>query len=161
MGQIEWGILFPAFLAGMLVLATHVPLGQMVIERGIVFIDLAVAQVAGLGVALAALGGWEDVGWAVQLSAAAAAAGGLNLAAGAAYGNLVGVAAANSAAAAAGALRVAPGDPDHSFLLRKLLGQIAPAEGSRMPLVGTPPSAANLDLIRRWIAAGAPETAPF
>jgi len=92
---------------------------------------------------------------------AAAAAGGLNLAAGAAYGNLVGVAAANPAAAAAGALRVAPGDPDHSFLLRKLLGQIAPAEGSRMPLVGTPPSAANLDLIRRWIAAGAPETAPF
>ena len=73
----------------------------------------------------------------------------------------MGVAAANSAAAAAGALRVAPGDPDHSFLLRKLLGQIAPAEGSRMPLVGTPPSAANLDLIRRWIAAGAPETAPF
>src|SRR5439155_805242 len=62
---------------------------------------------------------------------------------------------------AAGELRVAPGDPDHSFLLRKLLGQIAPAEGSRMPLVGTPPSAANLDLIRRWIAAGAPETAPF
>jgi zinc/manganese transport system permease protein len=66
-------ILLPAALAGLLVLATHVPLGQMVIERGIVFIDLAVAQVAGLGVALAALGGWEDVGWAVQLSAAAAA----------------------------------------------------------------------------------------
>src|SRR5256885_2338764 len=55
-------ILLPAAVAGLLVLATHVPLGQMVIERGIVFIDLAVAQVAGLGVALAALGGWEDVG---------------------------------------------------------------------------------------------------
>lgn len=66
-------ILWPAAIAGLLVLATHVPLGQMVIERGIVFIDLAVAQVAGLGVALAALGGWEDVGWAVQLSAVAAA----------------------------------------------------------------------------------------
>ncbi len=66
-------ILWPAALAGLLVLAPHVPLGQMVIERGIVFIDLAVAQVAGLGVALAALGGWEDIGWAVQLSAAAAA----------------------------------------------------------------------------------------
>lgn len=66
-------ILLPAMVAGLLVLATHVPLGQMVIERGIVFIDLAVAQVAGLGVALAALGGWEDVGWAVQLSAATAA----------------------------------------------------------------------------------------
>ena len=31
-------------------LSTHVPLGQLVLERGIVFIDLAIAQVAGLGV---------------------------------------------------------------------------------------------------------------
>ena len=53
MGQIELGILFPAFLAGMLVLATHVPLGQQVLARGIVFIDLAIAQVAGLGVTIA------------------------------------------------------------------------------------------------------------
>ena len=90
-----------------------------------------------------------------------AAAGGLSLAAGAAYGNLVGVPAANPAAATAGVLRVAPGDPDHSFLLQKLLGQIQATEGSRMPLVGTPPSPASMDLIRRWIAAGAPETAPF
>ena len=36
MAQIEWGILFPAFLAGMLVLSTHVPLGQQVLARGIV-----------------------------------------------------------------------------------------------------------------------------
>src|SRR5439155_24181922 len=92
---------------------------------------------------------------------AAAAAGGLDLAAGAAYGNLVGVSAANPSAQAAGVLRVVPGDPDRSFLLRKLLGQLGAGEGSRMPLVGTPPSAANLDLIRRWIAAGALETAPF
>jgi len=92
---------------------------------------------------------------------AAAAAGGLNLAAGSAYGNLVGISAANPAAGAAGVLRVVPGDPDHSFLLQKLLGQIGAAEGSRMPLVGTPVSPANLDLIRRWIAAGAPQTAPF
>jgi zinc/manganese transport system permease protein len=66
-------ILVPAFLAGLMVLATHVPLGQMVLERGIVFIDLAVAQVAGLGVALASVLGWEDVGWAVQASAVGAA----------------------------------------------------------------------------------------
>src|SRR5207244_12827706 len=92
---------------------------------------------------------------------AAAAAGGLNLAAGSAYGNLVGISAANPAAGAAGVLRVVPGDPDHSFLLQKLLGQIGAAEGARMPLVGTPVSPANLDLIRRWIAAGAPQTAPF
>jgi len=91
----------------------------------------------------------------------AAAAGGLNLSAGSAYGNLVGVTAANPAAAAAGTLRVAPGDPDRSFLLQKLLGQLAAGDGSRMPLVGTPVSPANLDLIRRWIAAGATQTAPF
>jgi zinc/manganese transport system permease protein len=69
----EWGILLPALLAGLLVLATHVPLGRLVLERGIVFIDLAIAQVAGLGVVAAELAGWEATGWHVQASAAAAA----------------------------------------------------------------------------------------
>ena len=46
------GILLPAFVAGLLVLSTHVPLGKQVLRRGIVFIDLALAQVAGLGVVL-------------------------------------------------------------------------------------------------------------
>jgi zinc/manganese transport system permease protein len=43
-------ILGPAFLAGLLVLSTHVPLGQQVLRRGIIFIDLAIAQIAGVGV---------------------------------------------------------------------------------------------------------------
>jgi zinc/manganese transport system permease protein len=73
MGQIELGILFPAFLAGMLVLATHVPLGQQVLARGIVFIDLAIAQVAGLGVTAADAVGFEPQGWRVQAAAGAAA----------------------------------------------------------------------------------------
>ena len=42
-------------LAGLLILATHVPLGQRVLQRGIIFIDLAIAQIAGLGVVLAQL----------------------------------------------------------------------------------------------------------
>src|SRR5262249_7160090 len=67
------GILFPAFLAGMLVLATHVPLGQQVLSRGIVFIDLAIAQVAGLGVTAADAFGFEPQGWRVQAAALAAA----------------------------------------------------------------------------------------
>ena len=92
---------------------------------------------------------------------AAAASGGLNLAAGASYGNLVSVPAENPAAQAVGELRVVPGNPDASFLFEKLVGNIKPSEGVRMPLVGRPLSAAELDLIRRWIAAGAPETAPF
>jgi zinc/manganese transport system permease protein len=66
-------ILLPAFLAGLLVLATHVPLGRLVLDRGIVFIDLAVAQAAGLGVVAADFLGWEPEGWAVQASAAIAA----------------------------------------------------------------------------------------
>lgn len=43
------------------------------LDRGIVFIDLAVAQAAGLGVVTADFLGWEPQGWAVQASAAAAA----------------------------------------------------------------------------------------
>ena len=73
MPGVELSILLPAFLAGLLVLATHVPLGQLVLERGIVFIDLAIAQVAGLGVVAADAMGWEPQGWSVQISAASAA----------------------------------------------------------------------------------------
>jgi zinc/manganese transport system permease protein len=40
----------PAFAAGLLVLATHVPLGREVLSRRIIFIVLAVAQIAGFGV---------------------------------------------------------------------------------------------------------------
>ena len=42
-------ILFPAFIAGLLVVVTHIPLGKEVLRRGIVFIDLALAQTAALG----------------------------------------------------------------------------------------------------------------
>ena len=47
--------------------------GQLVLERGIVFIDLAIAQVAGLGVVAADAMGWEPQGWSVQVSAVSAA----------------------------------------------------------------------------------------
>ena len=66
-------ILGPAFCAGLLVLATHVPMGQQVLARGIVFIDLAIAQIAGLGVIAAGSMGWEPRGMAVQLAAVGAA----------------------------------------------------------------------------------------
>ena len=66
-------ILGPAFLAGLLVLATHVPLGQQVLKRGIVFIDLAVAQIAALGVICADTMGWEPQGLKVQIAAVSAA----------------------------------------------------------------------------------------
>jgi zinc/manganese transport system permease protein len=66
-------ILGPAMLAGLLVLATHVPLGQQVLKRGIVFIDLAVAQIAALGVIAADAFGWEPQGLRVQVAAILAA----------------------------------------------------------------------------------------
>ena len=47
-------ILLPAFVAGLLVLSTHVPLGYQVLKRGIIFIDLAIAQIAGLGAVVVA-----------------------------------------------------------------------------------------------------------
>ena len=55
MNGIELDILIPAFAAGLLVLATHVPLGIKVLERGVIFADLAIAQIAGLGIILAGL----------------------------------------------------------------------------------------------------------
>ncbi len=55
MNGIELDILLPAYLAGLLVLATHIPLGMKVLERGVIFADLAVAQIAGLGIVLAGL----------------------------------------------------------------------------------------------------------
>jgi len=66
---IEAGILLPALVTGLLVLSTHVPLGEEVLRRGIIFIDLAIAQIAGLGVIAAARFGWEAHGWEVQLAA--------------------------------------------------------------------------------------------
>jgi zinc/manganese transport system permease protein len=71
--SLELGIVLPAFLAGLLVIATHVPLGLQVLARGIVFIDLAIAQVAGLGVIVADGFGWEPQGWRVQVAACLAA----------------------------------------------------------------------------------------
>jgi len=73
MTSFEISIVLPAFLATLLVLSTHVPLGTEVLRRGIIFIDLAIAQVAGLGVIAAYTLGWETHGWMVQVSAVSAA----------------------------------------------------------------------------------------
>src|SRR4029450_12803499 len=76
LGAIELSILLPAFGAGLLAPPPHVPLGMQVLARGIVFIDLAIAQIAGCGVLLADQLGFEAEGIAVQISALAAALGG-------------------------------------------------------------------------------------
>lgn len=73
---VDLSILWPALVAGLLVVLSHVPLGQQVLERGIVFIDLAIAQVAALGVIAAHVFGHELSGWATQVAAVLAALAG-------------------------------------------------------------------------------------
>src|SRR6185369_7112733 len=68
--------LWPALIAGCLVAVSHVPLGQQVLSRGIVFIDLAIAQVAALGVIVANHFQPPIEGWGAQVAAAAAALAG-------------------------------------------------------------------------------------
>lgn len=73
---LDLSILWPALIAGLLVTATHVPLGMQVLVRGIVFIDIAIAQIAGCGVLLADKLGFEAEGIAAQVAALCAALGG-------------------------------------------------------------------------------------
>ena len=73
---LDLGILGPALVAGLLVLVTHVALGARVLDKGIVFIDLAIAQIAGLGVIGADALGLPEGGIAVQAAAVAAALAG-------------------------------------------------------------------------------------
>lgn len=73
MANLEISLLLPALIAGLLVVTTHAPLGIQVLSRGIVFIDIAIAQIAGVGVIAADFFGWEAQGVAVQISALVAA----------------------------------------------------------------------------------------
>lgn len=73
MNDIDLSIIIPAFIAGLLILLTHVPLGMKVLQRGIIFADLAVAQIAGLGVIIAGLLGYSEQPLLVQLIAVASA----------------------------------------------------------------------------------------
>lgn len=101
-------------------------------------------------------------------SQGSAFSGGLDLTAPVAYAELVEVVSANPAAATAGLLRVRAGDPDASFLLRKVCraefgNELCPLPlsqgfGGPMPLVGTPLDAEAVRTIRRWIEAGAPNS---
>jgi zinc/manganese transport system permease protein len=71
--MIDLGLLAPAFVAGLIVLATHVPLGRRVLARGVVFLDLAIAQIASLGVIVCVGFGLDLDGWIAQAAALAAA----------------------------------------------------------------------------------------
>jgi Bacterial Ig-like domain len=55
-------------------------------------------------------------------------------------------------------LRVKPGDPDDSYMVRKIEG-LAGIDGGQMPLGETPLPQATIDAIRQWITNGAPNVA--
>ena len=90
--------------------------------------------------------------------AAPANAGNLNLAYGFSYEDLIGRVPQNPAAAAAGLKLVDPGNPENSFLLTKLVGPTVAAQGGRMPFGGGTVHDGKIDGVRRWIAAGAPQS---
>ncbi len=52
-------LLLPPFFAAMIILLTHVYLGLHVIQRGVIFVDLALAQIAALGSTVAFMTGAE------------------------------------------------------------------------------------------------------
>ncbi len=96
-------------------------------------------------------------------------AGGLNLVAASStvYTSIVNANPNNPAALARGDKRIKPGDPHRSFLLRKCQngldadnGITSPSEGDPMPSGTSPVPLTNkeIELIRQWIYAGAPQT---
>jgi zinc/manganese transport system permease protein len=149
----DLAVFWPALAAGLLVTATHVPLGIQVLNRGIVFIDLAVAQIAGLGVVFADWLGFEQ-GAAVQAAALGAALGG------AALLNLterlwpevqeavIGVTFIVAANAAILLLAANPHGAEHMKDL--LVGQILWVNAARLPLV----AAASAAILGIWLAFG-------
>jgi hypothetical protein len=72
---------------------------------------------------------------------------------GKAYASLVKVQSSESSL-----LRVAPGSPDLSYLIAKLSGRQLDVggRGARMPFGQSPLSASDIEKIKKWISAGAP-----
>lgn len=79
----------------------------------------------------------------------AAAPQGLRLDAASSFVNLVGVASTQDGSL----LRVAPGNPDQSYLVRKLEGTAS--SGEQMPLGAPPIPQSTIDFVRQWISDGA------
>lgn len=76
--------------------------------------------------------------------------GGLDLRAGHTYSSTVNVPSSENPSL----MRVKPGDPDNSYLYRKLVG--SGISGARMPAGGPFLTQSELDRVRGWILAGAP-----
>lgn len=63
-------LLLPAFVAGLILTGIHAYLGVHVVERGVIFVDLSLAQIAALGSTVAYLAGYDlhsTAAWLVSL----------------------------------------------------------------------------------------------
>jgi hypothetical protein len=76
---------------------------------------------------------------------------GLDLRASVAYGNIVNVPSSQNPSL----MRIAPGDPDDSYLARKVSDCVGCYVGLRMPWGRPPLPDAQIQLLREWVAAGA------
>ena len=75
---------------------------------------------------------------------------GLDLSAGSSFSNIVNVASVEQSSL----MRIAPGDPENSYLLQKIRGDMG-ISGARMPLGRSALSDEDIELVRQWIADGA------
>ena len=55
------------FVASLILTGIHAYLGVHVVERGVIFVDLALAQIAGLGATIAILPAWFETGEALVI----------------------------------------------------------------------------------------------
>lgn len=98
---------------------------------------------------------FERHGCSAQACHGSAAAGGLDLSADVAHGNLLEVPSTGSTLP-----RIRAGDNDRSYLWLKLAAKTEPGSveigGAPMPVGDTALSSDELELVRRWIKAGAP-----
>jgi zinc/manganese transport system substrate-binding protein len=78
-GRLDMSILGPACVAGPDRVVHARAAGRQVLSRGIIFIDLAIAQIAALGVILAQYLGIDEHGFGVEIAAALAALAGAGL----------------------------------------------------------------------------------
>ncbi|KAB2962079.1 MAG: metal ABC transporter permease [Thermoanaerobaculia bacterium] len=63
-------LLLPAFVASLILTGIHAYLGVHVVERGVIFVDLSLAQIAALGATVAYLAGYDlhsDAAWLFSL----------------------------------------------------------------------------------------------
>ena len=77
--------------------------------------------------------------------------GAMDLRSGNSFSSLVNVASREQGAL----MRVKPGEPDNSYVIHKLEGA-AGISGARMPFGGPFLDQATIDVVRSWIASGAP-----